>query len=610
MHRVSHWLEARTGLITWFRELANAPVAGGPRWRYAWGSVLVVLFITQLVTGLAMAGTYSPGRLSSWESTYYIQHQLHWGWLVRGIHHYAAQAMVVALALQVLQIVWDRWYLAPRELSFWATIAGGLCILGLSHTGYQLPGDQRAHAATSIFLNIMSSAPVAGPYLQELVQGSSRYGNLTLSRLYVLHVGLLPLAYLGVLCLQTLLWRAEARRNRQDDVPLNATRFWPGQALRNGIFSLLAVVAVVGLTLIQPAELGAPMNPAEAFSAARPEWYFLFLFRFLKFEFVQQLGGLVFGAIYLPTLIGLVILIMPWTGRSRWGHKANVAFLLLLLAGVGYLTVTTLREDALNVDHQLALHHSEQLAQRTVDLASQTGIPASGAVALLANDPLTQGPRLFQKNCAACHHHEAVAASHAAHPPQFSAADLSHFGSREWMKAILIDYATVLAPLKNHSDATVAARFLEGDMASWSSDNRDLLLAPENATSLAALLEFMAQQSGRKDRGTIDEKLALQGREVFATGKLASGSLSSACIDCHAMHVRGEDKPLAENSGTGAPTLTGYGGSQWLTQFLKAPGSDDYFGAKNAMPAFDKLPPRELEMLVQWMTGDYWLPAR
>jgi ubiquinol-cytochrome c reductase cytochrome b subunit len=425
----------------------------------------------------------------------------------------------------------------------------------------------------------------------------------------VLHVGILPLAYLAVLLLQFLIARANARALAVGGSdPLKQATFWPHQALRNGLFSLLAVGVVLGLTITIPAEHGAPMNPAESFPAARPEWYFLFLFRFLKYEFVQQLGGLAFGAIYLPTFIGLVIALMPWTGRSEWGHRFNVGFLSALLVGVGFLTITTLREDAANPAHQAALHSSEIQAQRAAQLAAHAGIPAAGAVALLADDPLTQGPRLFTRHCAACHSHATISHGGTSHGAKPTAADLTHFGSRDWMKSILVDYETVFAPLKSHSDPKIAARFLAGDMASWSKENREALLSPANAASLNSLLEFMAQQSGRADLAPIDEKLAAAGRRVFITGQLAEGSLTSACIDCHSMHVRGEPKAVAINSGTGAPTLTGYAGGEWLSQFLKTPGGDDYFGENNAMPAFDSLPPRELEMLVQWMTADFWTP--
>ena len=73
-------------------------VPGGARWRYVWGSTLVVAFVTQSVTGIFLWMAYSPSTQTAWESVYYIQHEMTGGWLLRGIHHFMAQAMVVLLA--------------------------------------------------------------------------------------------------------------------------------------------------------------------------------------------------------------------------------------------------------------------------------------------------------------------------------------------------------------------------------------------------------------------------------------------------------------------------------------------------------------------------------
>jgi len=154
-------------------------------------------------------------------------------------------------------------------------------------------------------------------------------------------------------------------------------------------------------------------------------------------------------------------------------------------------------------------------------------------------------------------------------------------------------------------------------MASWSESNKAKLQDPANAESYKALVEFVVAQSGRTNltagtghatgvQAPIDEKLAKLGREVFVTGKLANGSLDS-CIDCHAMLPVGETELLG-STGTGAPTLTGYAGKEWLTGFLKNPGHVDYYGSEyNIMPAFEAtMTEQELALLVDWMVGDYY----
>src|SRR5262245_56825437 len=114
---IAEWLDNRTG----YRGLVNAalyePIPGGARWRYVWGSTLVMRFATKVVTGIFLWMAYSPSTQTAWESVFYIQHEMWGGWLLRGIHHFMAQAMVVLLAIHFWQVVWDGAYRAPRELN-------------------------------------------------------------------------------------------------------------------------------------------------------------------------------------------------------------------------------------------------------------------------------------------------------------------------------------------------------------------------------------------------------------------------------------------------------------------------------------------------------------
>ena len=85
-------------------------IPGGARWRYVWGSTLVFAFFVQVITGVFLWMAYSPSSQTAWESVYYIQHEMQGGWLLRGMHHFTAQAMVVLLALHLMQVVIDGAY--------------------------------------------------------------------------------------------------------------------------------------------------------------------------------------------------------------------------------------------------------------------------------------------------------------------------------------------------------------------------------------------------------------------------------------------------------------------------------------------------------------------
>ena len=134
MNRFLNWLDDRTG----FRELTHAAlyehIPGGPRWRYVWGSTLLFVFAVQMITGVFLWMHYSPSSQTAWESVYYIQYGMQLGWLLRAIHHFTAQAMIVLLVLHLFQVVIDGAYRAPREVNFWLGLILMQIVLGLSLT--------------------------------------------------------------------------------------------------------------------------------------------------------------------------------------------------------------------------------------------------------------------------------------------------------------------------------------------------------------------------------------------------------------------------------------------------------------------------------------------
>lgn len=621
MKSLLDWLDHRTGYKLLVHEALNEPIPGGARWRYITGSMLTFAFVVQVITGFALWTAYSPSTQTAWESVYYIQHVMACGWLVRGIHHFAAQAMMVLLGLHFLQVVWDGAYRAPREVNFWLGLVLMLIVIGLSLTGYLLPWDQKGYYATKVATNIAGSSPVIGPQLQQLAQGGPAYGHLTLTRFFALHAGLLPALLTVFLGLHVYVFRRHGITVVHSAKGKPADTFWPKQVLFDAVGCLLALGVVLYFALTRDVELTAPADPGEDFPA-RPEWYFLFLFRFLEFPAISKLG-VPFGAIYVPTALMIIIILMPLIAKLRFGHYFNRAFLVTMLAAVGVLTGMTIYEDGHNKSHQAKLAFAARDAHRVVELAKHSDIPQNGARELLVHDPYSQGPRLFARHCSSCHRFGGydgtgqeilktvkVDGEDTKVPEPDTASDLKDFGTREWITRVLTDYDKTFKPLENAGPKGKA--ILDGEMAAWFKDNQKVLTDPANAESLKALVEFMTAQGERKDMAPFDEKLVATGMEIFKTGELKSGSFTSSCVDCHSMKTVGSTDSLGDGAGDGYPKLTGYAGHDWLKSFLRDPGHGDFYGEKNAMIAFEvkRLSEKELDLLVNWMTGDYYRPAK
>ena len=285
--QLADFFDDRTGYRALVHEALYERVPGGARWRYVWGSALVFAFMTQVITGLVLWASYSASAQTAWESVYYIQHEMTGGWLLRGIHHVMAQAMVVLLALHLMQVVIDGAYRAPREVNFWLGLVLMMLVLGMALTGYLLPWDQKGYWATRVATNLAGLVPVLGPSIQQLVVGGPDYGHHTLTRFFALHAGFLPATLVLMLVVHLSLFRKHGLCARQPIRKPDAL-FWPDQVLKDAV-AMLAVMAVVLGVILLPAlramlegrpivpgelgaELGAPADPSQPYAAARPEW--------------------------------------------------------------------------------------------------------------------------------------------------------------------------------------------------------------------------------------------------------------------------------------------------------------------------------------------------
>ena len=600
LHRFHLWLDDRTGYHDFMREALYENIPGGARWRYVWGSTLVFTFTVQVITGLFLWMCYSPSAQTAWESVYYIQYEMQGGWLLRGIHHFTAQTMVVLLLLHFMQVVIDGAYRAPREVNFWLGLILMQIVLGLSLTGYLLPWDQKGFWATRVATELMGLVPLVGDYLQRLVVGGSDYGHHTLTRFFALHAGVLPGLLIFFLVLHVYMFR---RHGICHKLPMKGPgcSFWPDQLLKDAV-ACLAVMATILMLVIWPAlttsgvehgrlgaELGAPADPSETYAAARPEWYFLFLFQFLKlfpgrYEIV--------GAIVIPGIAMAALFLMPILGRWQLGHRFNVGLLFALILGAIGLTIAAKKSDLSGEDgarYLEAVANAELEAHRAVELAqSRSGIGPEGAVALLRRDPKVQGKRLFNRNCAICHGKE------PAKKGKFDGAPaLEGFATRRWIDGLLDPKLIVTSryfgnTAKHRSGPMV--EFVQKDFQTWKKEDRHNV-----AVALSA-------EARLRSEATYEQRH----RDAITAGTLLLKDAEKGCAQCHKFHDAGE-------LGT-APDLTGYGTRQWLLDFVTNPEHERFYRDENErMPQFGAkqiLSPQDIALIADFLRGEWYEPPR
>jgi ubiquinol-cytochrome c reductase cytochrome b subunit len=339
MKPIRQWLEHRTGLETAIRQFLYEEIPASSGWHQVFGSVAVFLFLTQAFTGALLAFNYAPTPGDAYNSLRYILTELTGGRLIRGLHHWGASMMIVVVVLHMVQVFLYGAYKKPREATWMVGVVLLLVTLAYGLTGYLLPWDNRAYWGTVVTTRIAGQAPLLGPYMLRLMGGGGAVGVVTFARFYGLHVLLLPPATLLLIAVHVYLVRKHGVAPAPGDEVLPKQQFYPRQVFKDtvAIFVAFAILFVMAVAIRVPLEQLA--DPTDGSYTPRPEWYFLFLFQFLKLI----PGSLeVFGSVVLPGLAVLALIMVPFFDRSRMVKvtRRTFASAVVLLGAIGWTGLT------------------------------------------------------------------------------------------------------------------------------------------------------------------------------------------------------------------------------------------------------------------------------
>lgn len=555
------WINDRTGIDSIMDKMLNEPVTGGSKWSYVFGSSLLFVFSIQIITGIFLSTYYSASTTDAWGSVYFIQEQATLGWFVRGMHSIGSSAMVALCGMHLLQVFIFGAYKKPRELNWVTGLVMLFMVLGFGLTGYLLPWDQKGYWATRVATSIMGTSPVIGKYLQVLIQGGSDYGNLTLTRFSTIHKIVLPATMSIFVMIHLYLFRRHgvtpSWKLGKEELKARTELFWPYQAFKDAVIALLIFAVLVSITFWKHGtELQSPADPSSNY-IARPEWYFRFLFELLKY-FEGELE--IIGTIVIPTIGAGFLFLIPFLdlGESRSLSKRR-PFAVALFAGlctIFSLTTVSFISDSNNPQIIEQREKSEKEANKVKKLALK-GIPAEGGLAVLLNDPLFAGERLFVEKCSVCHKLEGKGEN--------KSLDVTDYNSREW----------IFGFLKNPDDPK------------YYGNTGIKIMQPVDLpdSKIYDIVEFLLAQTGK--HSSLDEDAVKRGEYLVAEDE------DMQCLYCHSFKGKGQML---------APDLTDYGSDNWLKEFIRDPASLRFYGKQNKMPIFrNKLSEQQIENIVVFL---------
>jgi ubiquinol-cytochrome c reductase cytochrome b subunit len=293
------------GLVRWFDERLGASrfartaldKAFPDHWSFMLGEIALYAFVVLVASGTFLAfffepslktvtyhGGYAPLRgvqmSAAYASVVNLSFDVRAGLVMRQTHHWAALVFIAAIVAHLCRIFFTGAFRRPREVNWIIGVTMLLLAIANGFTGYSLPDDLLSGTGLRIAYSIVLSVPVVGTWLAFLLFGGEFPASSIVSRLFVIHIFLVPVALFALITAHlAILWRQKHTQfsgPKRTERNVVGSRLWPKYAVKSlGLFALVAGVlaGLGGLAQINPVWLYGPFDPAAVSTAAQPDWY-------------------------------------------------------------------------------------------------------------------------------------------------------------------------------------------------------------------------------------------------------------------------------------------------------------------------------------------------
>ncbi|MGC2061662.1 MAG: cytochrome b N-terminal domain-containing protein [Thermodesulfovibrionales bacterium] len=455
LSRLMQWLEYRWPVSSVTRLMLDEEIPGGARFAYTLGSSLLIVFMLQAVTGLMQLLFYVSSTEYAYDSISYLRTKVAFGWLIHGMHYWGANIMVVLVTLHMARVfVWGA-YKRPRELTWLAGVLLLMTVMAFSFTGAPLHWDQRGYWAGEVGTSIAGTTPVVGGMMKRFMRGGEEMGQLTLSRFFVAHVAVLPLALLAMFTVHIIAmrrfgtsgpWAASGPEagpesgiiSKPESKQLPKGPFWPDQVFKDAVTGTAVFILLVGLTVFLPPSYSGQADTLDTSFVPKPEWNFLFLYQALKY-FQGSLEPI--GTAGVPTVLILLLVLLPFIDRNPERNPfrrpvamlcaAGLAGIIIWLSITGYLStgfalpgstgetkaaqsvrpetppmrVSPIAAEAVAAETRLSAKTEVPRDAGHSGLSKISGLPGRAAYIIGSSET---GATLFKKYCMPCHGQEGV----------------------------------------------------------------------------------------------------------------------------------------------------------------------------------------------------------
>jgi ubiquinol-cytochrome c reductase cytochrome b subunit len=286
---------------------------------YLWnfGSLALVCWFIQVVTGILLAMHYSAHVDLAFYSVEHIMRDVNYGWLLRYGHANGASMFFLVVYIHMFRGLYYTSYVYPREGLWISGVVIFILMMATAFMGYVLPWGQMSFWAATVITNLFSAIPVIGESIVQWLWGGFSVNNATLNRFFSLHY-LLPFVIAGLIVIHIALLHEHGSNN-----PLGIEAkgqgatidFYPYFYYKDMFGLALLLIIFSYFVFFAPNVLGhpdnyVPANPMVTPAHIVPEWYFLPFYAILR-SIPNKLGGVVCMGAAL-----IVLMLLPYLNTS------------------------------------------------------------------------------------------------------------------------------------------------------------------------------------------------------------------------------------------------------------------------------------------------------
>ena len=365
MPRLMEWIDERfPATKVWEEHVSKYYTPKNFNFWYYFGSLLLLVMVLQIVTGIVLTMHYKPDSSLAFASVEYIMRDVPAGWFIRYLHSVGASMLFLAVYLHMFRAMLYGSYKGPRELIWILGMIVYIALMAEAFFGYLLPWGNMSYWGAQVIISLFGAIPIVGEGLAEWIRGDFVVSDATLNRFFAFHVILLPLllallVYLHIVALHKTGSNnpdgVEIKKQKDDKgVPLDGIPFHPYYTVKD-IFGAAVFMAIFLAIVFFAPELSGWFLEKDNFEPANilqtppdivPLWYltpYYSILRAVTFEWLP--GGAKLWGVMAMGLAIVLFFFLPWLDRSKvksiryrgWMYKTMLALFAVTFVMLGYL---------------------------------------------------------------------------------------------------------------------------------------------------------------------------------------------------------------------------------------------------------------------------------